>query len=101
MKKWAEKFYKSKAWRKCREAYIDERMLIDGGMCEECHEQLGYIVHHKVRLTPENINNPEISLNHKLLKYDCKECHDREEVHLFVKNEYKYKFDENGEIIPR
>lgn len=101
MKEWAKWFYKSKAWLKCRAAYIAERIRIDGGLCEECHERLGYIVHHKEPLTPDNINNPDITLNHANLKYDCKYCHDREEAHAFVKNESKYMFDEEGQIIPR
>ena len=41
----------------------------------------GYIVHHLVTLTPENIGNPAVSLNHSLLAYVCKECHDAYEGH--------------------
>ena len=76
----AEAFYNSSAWRKCRAAYISERISIDGGMCETCHEEPGYIVHHKIRLTADNINDPDISLNHAHLKYDCLICHNREEA---------------------
>ncbi len=66
-REFAKAFYKSKKWLQCRNSYIQERILIDGGMCEVCHEQLGYIVHHKETLTENNINNPEISLNHEYL----------------------------------
>ena len=65
MKKWAEKFYNSKKWKCCRNAYISERILIDGGLCEVCGESTGYIVHHKISLDSSNINNPEIALNNK------------------------------------
>ena len=83
-KEWAKAFYKSKAWRKCREAYIAERIIIDGGVCEVCKSQPGYIVHHIVPLTQKNISNPDITLSPRNLRYDCKDCHDREEAHAFI-----------------
>lgn len=54
---------------------------MDGGACEECGRQQGYVVHHTIMLTPDNINNAEITLNHKNLKYVCKSCHDEYEGH--------------------
>lgn len=80
-KEFARKFYDSKLWKDCRKAYIAERMLIDGGVCEVCHKEPIYMVHHEVTLTPLNINNPEITLNHKRLKGECKGCHDKEDGH--------------------
>ena len=38
----------------------------------------GYIVHHKVLLTPMNINNPDVTLNWKHLEYVCQDCHNKE-----------------------
>jgi hypothetical protein len=38
----------------------------------------GLILHHKVLLTPSNINNPNITLNHEHLCYLCLECHNIE-----------------------
>lgn len=80
-KEFAAAFYKSSAWIKCRRSYIKHRISIDGGTCEECKEQLGYIVHHEESLTPDNILNPDVSLNHKKLKYVCKDCHDKYDGH--------------------
>lgn len=80
-KEWSKQFYNSKAWKRCRKSYIDRRIMIDGGMCEECHDDLGFILHHKVLLTPDNIHNPEVSLNHDHLQWVCKMCHDRFEGH--------------------
>ena len=60
MKEFAEAFYKSDRWQKCRGAYIAERLLIDGGLCEECRARVGYIVHHKKQLTEKNINDPSV-----------------------------------------
>lgn len=100
-KEFAKKFYKSKAWRACRRAYIDSRIEKDGGLCEECHEEPGYIVHHKIILTAQNINNPDISLNHRHLAYVCKYCHDREEGHAFVKiKKIVHSFTDEGQPIP-
>jgi 5-methylcytosine-specific restriction endonuclease McrA len=72
-KEWSIKFYNSKAWKKCRAAYIKKVF----GLCERCPAP-GYIVHHKVYLTPTNINDPAISLNHDLLEYVCQDCHNKE-----------------------
>lgn len=101
-KEWAKWFYNSAAWLKARAAYIKYRIQIDGGLCETCHEVPGYIVHHKIPLTPENINNPEITLNFENFKYDCKKCHDNEdENHGFnKKNETLCEFV-NGRMIPK
>lgn len=103
MKSFAKKFYGSSAWKKCRGAYISQRVSIDGGLCEACHERIGYILHHKVKLTPSNINDPNITLNHALLKWECKQCHDNEEEHW---NDSKNKnsnsncfFDSKGQPI--
>lgn len=74
-------FLHSKKWKAARGAYISERLLIDGGLCEVCHREQGYIVHHKVKLTAENVNDPEIALNPENFAYECKRCHDAEEGH--------------------
>ena len=98
-KDFARSFYKSKAWSKCRNAYIRQRVGIDGGLCEECKDDLGYIVHHKEPLTELTINDPEISLNEDNLEYVCKKCHDEFDGHGF-KHNHKLKplveFDATG-----
>lgn len=86
MKDFAKKFYHSKKWQDCRNAYISERNKTDGGLCEECKEAPGYIVHHRVLLNEHNIDNTEITLNFKNLKFVCKNCHDKEEIHPFGNN---------------
>lgn len=98
-KEFAKTFYNSKQWRRCREAYIAMRRSIDGGMCESCHETTGYIVHHKIELTPDNITNPDISLNFDNLKYDCHICHNKEGKENKIKNLVNYCFDDRGELI--
>lgn len=76
MKEYAEKFYKGKAWKKCRASYVSYRTGVDGGVCERCKGKLGYIVHHIKPITPQNIDNPLITLNHDNLMYVCKDCHE-------------------------
>ena len=77
-KEWAIKFYKSTTWKKCRESYISTVF----GLCEECTRQgkevSGYIVHHKISLTPANIDDANITLSHDNLEYLCLECHNKE-----------------------
>lgn len=94
---YAKAFYESEAWRKCRLGYISHRRAIDGGLCEECKEQLGYIVHHKKHISPSNINNPDITLSFGNLEYVCKACHDK--IHDYcgrATSSRKIYFDELG-----
>ena len=77
-KEWAKAFYNSIAWQKCRDGYIQSVQ----GLCERCikegHYIPGYIVHHKILLMPENINNPDITLRWDNLEYVCHDCHNKE-----------------------
>lgn len=75
-KAFAKSFYKSKRWQDCRQSFIAERMLVDGGLCQLCKERHGFIVHHKIMINESNINNPNVTLNHDNLLYVCKKCHD-------------------------
>ena len=105
MKDFAKKFYTSKKWRRCRSAYIAERIQQDGGLCEVCGERTGYIVHHKIPLDSGNINCPEISLNSDNLMYVCKDCHDKFEGHFndrqpMRKSRLRVIFDDDGEPVP-
>lgn len=96
-KDWAKQFYNGHDWECCRDGYIQERIRIDGGMCEVCHERLGYIVHHKVMLTQQNIRDPMVSLNWELLSYECKPCHDQHEGHgVGAASEAVCVFDDDG-----
>lgn len=97
-REFSQSFYKSKQWKLCRESYIAKVH----GLCEECLRKgkltPGYIVHHKVLLTPENIGNPEITLNHSNLEYLCLECHSQEHWGSEVTRE-DVTFDEHGDVI--
>ena len=73
-----KQFYKSQAWRRARDAYIQTRLAMDGGLCEICHEEPGLIVHHTIWLDDVNCNDPDISLNPRRFKYECLACHNKE-----------------------
>lgn len=66
----ARKFYNSSAWIKCREAF----KLSKFGLCERCGEP-GEEVHHIIYLTPDNINDPNITLSWDNLELLCQSCH--------------------------
>ena len=95
-KGFADKFYTSPAWKRCARSY---RASV-GGLCERCRDR-GLIVpceevHHKIKLTPANINRPEIALNWSNLVALCKDCHMKE--HRKTK---RWSVDENGNVTPK
>lgn len=94
-REFAGNFYKTKVWKECRKAYIKSV----GGLCERCWAKgiikHGDIVHHKIHLSPENINDPSITLNPDNLELVCRDCH--AEIHK--KTESRYTVDEMGHVI--
>ena len=89
---WAKAFYASAQWIKCRKAYAKSK----GGICERCKSNglivPGDEVHHKIRLTPQNILKPEIALNWDNLELLCKECHLKEH------RKTKWRDDDEGRV---
>ena len=96
-KEYAKGFYNSKAWKQCRASYIAKVY----GLCERCMDNgkliPGYIVHHKIEITPENINDPALTLNHDNLQYVCVECHNRLHGDGVIRE--GLMFDEMGNIV--
>lgn len=96
MKEFAKGFYSSRAWADCRQAYRKSK----GGLCEVCMSKgmitPGEIVHHKIHITPANINDPNIVLDWANLQLVCRECH--AEAHGKIKK--RYEVDEYGRIAP-
>lgn len=92
MKKWAEKFYKGKAWRRARLAYLIKKNYV----CERCglHATL---VHHRIYLNESNINEPSIALDEKNFEALCDRCHQHEH-HKSTAVSDGYFFDENGDL---
>ena len=77
MREFAKGFYKSQAWKDCRESYLKSV----GYKCEMCSakgiETPAVIVHHIIEL--------------------CRKCHADE--HMNHSNARRYFFGENGEVI--
>lgn len=94
-KEWAKAFYASTAWRKCRAAYIKKVF----GLCEWCGRP-GYICDHIVELTPENIHDPDIALNHDNLQYLCLDDHNKKTFQKYSATRQDVRFDDEGNLIP-
>ncbi|WP_122639849.1 MULTISPECIES: HNH endonuclease [unclassified Romboutsia] len=93
-REFSRKFYKSKAWKQCRE-YIFNKYH---GLCNKCGEP-GEEVHHVTWLSPKNIDNPEITLGEDNLVLLCRNCHVA--IHRKVNaTKDEYTFNENGELVP-
>ena len=97
MREFAKSFYKSKAWQDCRAAYISYR----SGLCERCLSRglyrPGDTVHHKIHLTPDNINDPSVTLSFDNLMLLCRDCH--AEIHS-GRPTPRYRIDPLGRIAP-
>jgi len=81
-----EAFYRSWIWRRAREDYRKKIIF-----CERCGA-VGTQVHHKVRLTPQNLNDPEIALDESNMELLCDECHEKEH------GKHKMRADEAGHV---
>jgi hypothetical protein len=72
-------FYASSTWQAFRVAIIAERGLV----CEHCHKPIAgaheVTVHHIIELTPDNVQDANISLNPANILVVHRSCHD--EIH--------------------
>lgn len=83
-------FYKSPAWIAARKLKI----MSVNSLCERCG-QIGIEVHHKERLTIDNVIDSSISLNQENLELLCRECHNKEHKR-FSK---EVRFDSEGNML--
>ena len=112
-KAFARKFYSSKAWQDCRNAYAKKRNYL----CEDCLRRgiyrPGEIVHHIIELDPVTIERPEIALDFNNLELLCRDCHARRHEHNGGRwaevnrkrkekkeKEQRFIIGKNGEIFP-
>lgn len=70
-KSFSRKFYNSSAWIKTSRAFKNSKF----GICEKCGNP-GEEVHHIIALTPDNINDPNITLSWDNLMLLCRSCHE-------------------------
>lgn len=104
-------FYQSKAWKQVRKnIWIKQNLL-----CAECGKPVYVdglseylpkekrrtgIVHHKIWLDNNNIEDDNITLNEDNLIGICKECHEKIH-HANMSCRKGLTFDEEGNIIPQ
>ena len=69
-KEFSKPFYRTKAWKDARRIVLHRAHW----MCERCGKPATEI-HHRIRLTPDNMWDPRITLNHDNLMALCEECH--------------------------
>ena len=113
-KAFAKQFYSGKAWQSCRNEYAKRKNFL----CENCLRRgiyrPGEIVHHKIEVTPLNIDKPEIVLNFQNLELVCRICHAKihgqhggrwAEVNRRRKaqreKEKRFFIDENGKVFAK
>lgn len=103
--RFSKAFYNSKLWQDTRE-YIMQRDVYLCRICGAPAEE----VHHIEHLTPENIKDPQVTVNPKNLISLCKDCHftqhggdKRRGIQAKSRQlqQSEYEFDENGMLIRR
>ena len=101
MKDFAARLYSSRAWKDCRQAY---RKSV-GGLCEVCLAKglykPGDMVHHKIHLTPNNINNPAITLDWNNLQLVCRDGHAEIHEKTHEKKWWRFTIDDGGRVSPQ
>lgn len=103
-----KKFYDRAAWRVARE----NALMRDRYLCVLCKKQGDIkpadVVHHKIHLSLDNMDNPKIAYNLDNLISLCSEHH--VEVHRgehgkgrmnLEEHPYNYTFDANGMLVPK
>lgn len=77
-REFARSLYTSKAWSELRFNLIISR----GPICNRCKDVVldpsHLVAHHKIQLTPININNLDIALNPSNIEIVCSRCHNKE-----------------------
>ena len=98
MQDYARDFYLSKQWRDLADAYrrnhpLCERCLANGSV------EPSRLVHHKIPITPENIDDLSVTLNQDNLEAICYTCHSVE--HGYTKSACRegFAFDDEGNFI--
>lgn len=94
-KDYARSFYNSKAWRDTQAAYMESHNYV----CERCGN-VARIVHHIRYISPQNINDPNITLNWDNLCALCIDCHNAEHMGKGGACASGLRFNSDGELVP-
>lgn len=94
-----QKVYSSKKWQSIRSQVIQR----DRGLCQIClkNKKLkpGYIVHHIIALTIQNMNNEAIAYGIDNMVCVCNDCHERIHNRKVEATVEGVAFNKNGEVI--
>ena len=90
---YAKQFYHSSRWKKAR-AIVMQRHF---GLCQLCARP-AKIVHHRRPITPENIEDDDITLNEDNLMCLCHDCHQRVHSSNGVTRDGLF-FDSAGQLV--
>jgi 5-methylcytosine-specific restriction endonuclease McrA len=88
------------AWQNTSRAYKQSV----GGLCEKCMSKgmvtPAEIVHHKIPLTDDNINDLSISLSWDNLQALCRQCHAEAHEEMYrQRTGRRYKIDKYGKVL--
>ena len=95
--KFSKSFYNSAKWKKASEAYRQLKF----GICERCGQSNAKQVHHKIYLTPYNVNEASITLDFANFELLCDICHQKEHFEKYSPCCYGLEFNSDGEIIKK
>ncbi len=103
MRDFARGVYKSRQWERARGLCL----RLHQGLCVRCLERGEYtpaeIVHHKVHLDAENVNNPAVAFSQDNLEPLCRRCHAAEHPEIYgrtqARPERRYGFDAAGNLV--
>ncbi|MDD5967658.1 MAG: HNH endonuclease signature motif containing protein [Blautia sp.] len=93
-KDYARKFYSSTAWIRTQAAYMTSQNYL----CERCGD-MACIVHHKKHITPQNIDDVNITLNWDNLEALCQNCHNKEHFAKSGSCASGLQFDKDGNLV--
>ena len=94
VKRVGDSIYHTTEWRKLRHSYF----ISQHGLCERC-SQPGDVVHHKIYITNDNVNDPNITLNQDNLELLCHDCHNKEHYRVDEPIKEGFAFDDEGNFI--
>jgi 5-methylcytosine-specific restriction endonuclease McrA len=90
---WALSFYNSRIWRRTRKQKLHD----DAYTCHDCGAWAEE-VHHIQELTPENIGDPNITLNPANLMSLCGDCH-KKRTNGIGDVMQGFCFDDSGRVV--
>lgn len=93
-KDFSRRFYASARWKRTERAFMQAHNYV----CNRCGKP-AKIVHHRTWLTPDNINDPAITLGWDNLECLCQSCHNAEHQQNGGDTAPGLTFDSTGHLV--